>query len=654
MHVDLRMKYIKWDKEIRDEDLALVGGKMLNLAILARSGFKVPKFFTVLTTAYQAILDKHRADLEPIIEELDKSNYDQLVESYLRIKDIFLKKLPKKVYAEIRQAYNNLGGDVIARSSGSHEDAEKHSFSGLHDSFSNLRSLEEVINGIQLVEASLYNPRAVQYAASTNMTLEDIASGVMRAIDCDKAGTVFTANPYTKNLDEIFIEAKFGTGEGIVDSTATPDQYIIDKRSGKITRLSVDTPRVLSNRQVRSLANLAMRAAKCLNLKYCDMEWGKEGRILWTLQARSIAGLEKKYVTSLNEYRGRSDRILGFEDLRKSEVMAPELRILTNDAFNEYKAKGMTPKIRKIIHEVFDELYQYKPLIARRAYVVEGVKNPSGLRSKPITTKRALVASVKRLWDNAIKNGYDAISNEISAFVHTMIDPSVRDAAGCITLEDGIAIIDSIYGNDEGVQSLPHDVYKVDLKTMKVIDKQIVEKRICLRAGNGEVYNRTAVPDDLIYRQTLSSREVLKLARQYKRIVDVVGNPRVEFATQNRKTYFTECAPSEVSSYQDYINTEHRAYVVREIKDARDLSQMEEGEAIFISPSIIAKRDWNLVHAVAHSLSKDSLILYPGNVRTSHNANIFRELGINVRTIGSRIYKTGDKFYCTDIGEIPL
>jgi pyruvate,water dikinase len=61
-----------------------------------------------------------------------------------------------------------------------------------------------------------------------------VAVIVQAMVPADVAGVLFTANPVSKNSNQIMVEAVYGLGEQLVQGQATPDNYLVDKASGAL------------------------------------------------------------------------------------------------------------------------------------------------------------------------------------------------------------------------------------------------------------------------------------------------------------------------------------------------------------------------------------------------------------------------------------
>ena len=56
----------------------------------------------------------------------------------------------------------------------------------------------------------------------------------MKQINCDISGVGFSINPINNDYDEAVITSNFGLEESVVGGIITPDEFLVNKISGKI------------------------------------------------------------------------------------------------------------------------------------------------------------------------------------------------------------------------------------------------------------------------------------------------------------------------------------------------------------------------------------------------------------------------------------
>jgi pyruvate,water dikinase len=143
---------------------AVVGGKGVSLARLARAGFRVPPGFDVTTGAYLDFVASGGL-LEPVlaaISAVDVSDAATFDAAAARIGELFASQpVPAPTVAAIAGAYASLGDNVpvAVRSSATVEDLPGMSAAGQHDTYLNIRGEAAVLDAVRRCWASLWSAR---------------------------------------------------------------------------------------------------------------------------------------------------------------------------------------------------------------------------------------------------------------------------------------------------------------------------------------------------------------------------------------------------------------------------------------------------------------------------------------------------------------
>jgi len=256
------MIFIKWFKELSKDDIPLVGGKGANLGEMWNHKFPVPPGFAVTADGYRTHLSKNKIDAEikEKLKDLDVEDTEKLQHTAKEIQDLIASKpMPESIKEEVLAAYAQLdtsseligvksaeelvkpGRDlafVAVRSSATAEDLPEASFAGQQATFLNIRGNEAVIEAVKNCWASLFTARAIYYRTKNNFDHMKVALSaiVQKMVNSDKAGVMFSVNPATNNLKEIVIEGAWGLGEAVVSGAVNPDEYLVDKNTGEITK----------------------------------------------------------------------------------------------------------------------------------------------------------------------------------------------------------------------------------------------------------------------------------------------------------------------------------------------------------------------------------------------------------------------------------
>jgi pyruvate, water dikinase len=310
--------HVLWFNQIRKNDIPTVGGKGANLGEMYHAGIPVPNGFVVTSSAYFDFI-KTSSLKQKILTELsglDVNDSKKLQQASKNIKTAILAaEMPQELKDEIKECYHKLCGEhdrlVAVRSSATAEDLPDASFAGQQETFLNVKGYQDVVKHVQKCWASLFESRAIFYRTDKgfNHMKVGIAVPVQLMVQSEVSGIMFTVNPLTNNREQVSIEAAFGLGQPIVSGELTPDQFIVDKKTGDITEKHLakqtwqltqagNTPiskayqekQKLSDHYVKALAQIGMRIEDHYKHPQ-DIEWGMENRKLYIVQSRPVTTL---------------------------------------------------------------------------------------------------------------------------------------------------------------------------------------------------------------------------------------------------------------------------------------------------------------------------------------------------------------------------
>ena len=218
-----------------------VGGKGFALAEMARAGIPVPETLCISTRAYEAYVSKtglrERIMLELSRKDFAEMRWEELWDGSLRIRNLFLRTpMPDDLAAAISQGLTprfHLRPAVV-RSSAPGEDSETVSFAGLHESFVNVVGIDDVLEHVRLVWASLWSDAALLYRQDLNLDVSrsTMAVVVQALVRGDRSGVAFSRSP--NDPSQAVIESVYGLNQGLVDGTVEPDQWIIHRATGEL------------------------------------------------------------------------------------------------------------------------------------------------------------------------------------------------------------------------------------------------------------------------------------------------------------------------------------------------------------------------------------------------------------------------------------
>lgn len=242
-----------WLDEVGIKDIPRVGGKNASLgemiSQLSSVGVTVPKGFATTADAYRQFLSTNKLNekINQALADLDIEDVSALAKTGNQIRQWILEaSLPEQLENAIRNAYQQLvdkhDADIsfAVRSSATAEDLPSASFAGQQETFLNIKGLDNILQAIKAVFASLYNDRAITYRVHQGFEHSHVAlsAGIQRMIrsDLSCSGVMFTMDTESGFQDIIFITASYGLGETVVQGAVNPDEFYVHKpflKSGK-------------------------------------------------------------------------------------------------------------------------------------------------------------------------------------------------------------------------------------------------------------------------------------------------------------------------------------------------------------------------------------------------------------------------------------
>lgn len=334
--------YVASFENLRMTDVESVGGKNASLgemiSQLAGAGVRVPGGFATTAQAFRDFLSHAEAGGKSLadriaarLEGLDIDDVRSLAAAGAEIRQwIVDTPFQPRLESEIRAFYDRLVADSTSevsfavRSSATAEDLPDASFAGQQETFLNVVGIDNVLDAMKHVFASLYNDRAISYRVHKGFTHAEVAlsAGVQRMVrsDVGAAGVMFTIDTESGFKDVVFITSSYGLGETVVQGAVNPDEFYVHKpmleqgkspvirrnigsklikmeftneaKAGRSVK-TVDVPIELRNRysltdaEIVELAKYAVIIEKHYQ-RPMDIEWGKDGRDgkLYILQAR--------------------------------------------------------------------------------------------------------------------------------------------------------------------------------------------------------------------------------------------------------------------------------------------------------------------------------------------------------------------------------
>ncbi|PIF08341.1 phosphoenolpyruvate synthase [Janthinobacterium sp. 13] len=349
--------YVASFEHLRMTDVESVGGKNASLgemiSQLAEAGVRVPGGFATTAQAFRDFLSYSANGglplAERIAQRLEGLNIDDvrsLAQAGAEIRQWIVETpFQPRLAAEIDQFYAKLVADsdtemsFAVRSSATAEDLPDASFAGQQETFLNVVGIDNVLEAMKQVFASLYNDRAISYRVHKGFTHAEVAlsAGVQRMVrsDLGAAGVMFTIDTESGFKDVVFVTSSYGLGETVVQGAVNPDEFyvhkpMLEKGKSPVIRRNIGskllkmefTNEAKAGRSVKTVdVPVEMRNRYSLNdsevvelAKYAviienhygrpmDIEWGKDGRDgkLYILQARPETVKSQQKATDVQE-----------------------------------------------------------------------------------------------------------------------------------------------------------------------------------------------------------------------------------------------------------------------------------------------------------------------------------------------------------------
>jgi len=315
-------------QDAQNFDNDLVGSKTRNLSLILNNGFKVPPGFCITTEGYNEFINENQLfsiiDMEVFRKSFKDMRWEEIWDASLRIRAAFLKaRMPLHIEELVKKEIESYGNNIrfSVRSSSPAEDSFIYSFAGIHESYTNVMGIDEVLKAIKLVWASLWSDRAILYREE--LSLDSFNSSIAVLVQkMDKkpiSGLGFSKDPRggTQNL---IIEAVSGFLSKLVDNEAEPQKWYINRDNGEIInhlKPSGVEKSLLSFLDIKYIGERILKIENTFGFPV-DVEWTGKKDDFTVLQVRPITGLNDEdedrqwYLTltpSFNNLKRLSKRI---------------------------------------------------------------------------------------------------------------------------------------------------------------------------------------------------------------------------------------------------------------------------------------------------------------------------------------------------------
>jgi len=320
---DLSVTKIAGLNEQRAASVIAYGAKSANLGELIHArlaGFIVPPGFTIPFFYYDQFLRNNNLD-DAIFAMLNDQKFVHdpgYRRSFLtRLREDFQKapmnaQLRSEILRRWHAEFGNRG--VFARSSTNSEDLPNFNGAGIYTSMPNLKTDDQLIEGIKTVWASVWNFEAYEARerAGIDHTKVFMAVLIQEGINSESSGVMITTDPFNRdknpvNKGSIYISAKRGLGMKVVEGQKVAEQVIYRPianavqvltrseedslltfdENGGIKEIPISGERaVLTDDVVRRLAAAAAKTKDVFRERDQDIEWAYMKGQIYIVQAR--------------------------------------------------------------------------------------------------------------------------------------------------------------------------------------------------------------------------------------------------------------------------------------------------------------------------------------------------------------------------------
>jgi len=320
---DLSITKIAALSEQRASSVVAYGAKSANLGELTHAripGFSVPPGFTIPFFFYNQFLSENKLD-DAVYRLLNDQKFvhDPAYRraALTRLRETFQQgTVNAQLRAEVlRRAHAEYPGKgLFARSSTNSEDLPNFNGAGLYTTMPNLKTDEQLIDGIKSVWASVWNFEAYEARERAGIDHSKIYMAVLiqEGINSESSGVMITADPFNRQPDainrgSIYISAKRGLGMRVVEGQKIAEQVVFrpiansvqvltrseedslltfDEQGG-IKEIPISGERmVLTDEVVRRLATAAEKIKSVFRGKDQDIEWAFMKGQIYIVQSR--------------------------------------------------------------------------------------------------------------------------------------------------------------------------------------------------------------------------------------------------------------------------------------------------------------------------------------------------------------------------------
>ncbi|MFN8488186.1 MAG: PEP/pyruvate-binding domain-containing protein [Caldilineaceae bacterium] len=306
--------------QIRQTDVAQVGGKAAPLGDLLAAGFPVPAGVCVTTAAFQQALAEWQAPLEALLQQTDWQKplvCEQVADAVAQ--QLTALQIPPALTTALQALLPALVDENklwAVRSSATAEDSVAASYAGQYVTKLGARGMAGVQQAILDCWRSFFSANALLARARHNALapIEGMGVLIQPLILAECAGVCFSVDPVQHRCDLLVVNAAWGLGIGVVDGVVAADTAWVQRENFRAERQQIrekpvqmgltaagnlELMPVVAERQraaclpeewLERVTQFAVAAAVKMGAPQ-DVEWAIAGNHFWLLQSRPLTAL---------------------------------------------------------------------------------------------------------------------------------------------------------------------------------------------------------------------------------------------------------------------------------------------------------------------------------------------------------------------------
>lgn len=237
--MDEKFHFIKWFKDVDNDDIGIIGEKAAVLGDMLRQGFPVPNGFIITPNAFTHHIKENKLNIK-INHVLANTNFNHL--ESLHQTSSLLKKLildttfSSQLIKEILTAYKKIDEPFVSiKFSHLQSIGLKSSFIKTPDSILNIKGDSVLIEHIKKAFISFFEPREIFYRHNSQIDQSKIEFSliIQKMIEPQASGIIKTSMNNKLNME---IKAIYGLGELLKEQDEISDIYEISKTDLKILK----------------------------------------------------------------------------------------------------------------------------------------------------------------------------------------------------------------------------------------------------------------------------------------------------------------------------------------------------------------------------------------------------------------------------------